>query len=196
MNVTNKSSKKAKLFQQRLKQSNLLYLRVNYLLLTTYNSWIILSPFQGSLLRLLGDSRGNSCSWNISENLKENTCDGDLLRRYNFTKEGFCRLSFPVSFRNWLRNIFFTKHVCVTELRRKKSLPSFPKNEHFLPSDRHTYVCVSGVEKRSFFGKFGVLCFLVTSVLRFALLPYYRQTYSKAPYLIWICWRSRVLYPQ
>ena len=26
-----------------------------------------------------------------------------------------------------------------------------------------------------FFVKFGVLCFLVTSVLRFALLPYYRR---------------------
>ena len=27
-----------------------------------------------------------------------------------------------------------------------------------------------------FFGKFGVLCFFVTPVLRFALLPYYRRT--------------------
>ena len=38
-----------------------------------------------------------------------------------------------------------------------------------------TYVCVSGCKKGSFFGKFGVLCFLVTTVLRFALLPYHRQ---------------------
>ena len=29
-----------------------------------------------------------------------------------------------------------------------------------------------GGKKYSFFGKFGQLCFLVTSVLRFALLPY------------------------
>ena len=36
--------------------------------------------------------------------------------------------------------------------------PNFPKNEHFLPP----YV------KCSFFGKFGVLCFLETPVLRFA----------------------------
>ena len=36
-------------------------------------------------------------------------------------------------------------------------------------------MCVSGGKKRSFFGKFGVLCVLVTSVLRFALLPYYRR---------------------
>ena len=34
---------------------------------------------------------------------------------------------------------------------------------------------VSGGKKCSFFGKFGVLCSLVTSVLRFDLLPYYRQ---------------------
>ena len=31
----------------------------------------------------------------------------------------------------------------------------------------------NGGKKCSFFGKFGVLCFLVTSILRFALLPYY-----------------------
>ena len=30
-------------------------------------------------------------------------------------------------------------------------------------------------KERLFFGKFGVLCFLETPFLRFALLPYYRQ---------------------
>ena len=34
--------------------------------------------------------------------------------------------------------------------------------------------CLLGVKKCSFFGKFGMLCFLKTSVLRFALLPCYR----------------------
>ena len=34
---------------------------------------------------------------------------------------------------------------------------------------------VSGGEKCLFFGKFVVLCFLVTPVLRFALLPYYQR---------------------
>ena len=47
-------------------------------------------------------------------------------------------------------------------------MPNFPKNEYFLPPDTHTYVCVSGGKKYSFFGKFGVLCFLETPVLRFA----------------------------
>ena len=39
-------------------------------------------------------------------------------------------------------------------------MPNFPKNEHSLPLDTHTYVYVSGVKKCSFFGKFDVLCFL------------------------------------
>ena len=37
-------------------------------------------------------------------------------------------------------------------------------------------VCVSGGKKYSIFGKFGVLCFRVTSVLRFVFLRYYRRT--------------------
>ena len=56
-----------------------------------------------------------------------------------------------------------------TGVSRKQSMPYFPKNEHFLPPDTHTL----GGKKCSFFGKFGMLCFLETTVLRFALLPYY-----------------------
>ena len=37
-------------------------------------------------------------------------------------------------------------------------------------------MCVSGDKKCLFFGNFGVLCFLETPVLRFALLPYSRRT--------------------
>ena len=44
-------------------------------------------------------------------------------------------------------------------VQEKQNTPNFPKNEHFLPPDTHTYVCVSGGKKPSFFGKFGVLCF-------------------------------------
>ena len=39
----------------------------------------------------------------------------------------------------------------------------------------HTYVCVSGGKKLSFCGKSGVLCFFVTPVLRFVLLPNYQR---------------------
>ena len=35
--------------------------------------------------------------------------------------------------------------------------------------------CVSGGKKCSFFVKLGVLCFLVTPILRFAFLPYRRR---------------------
>ena len=36
-------------------------------------------------------------------------------------------------------------------------------------------MCVSGGKKCSIFGKFDLICFLVTPGLRFALLPYYRR---------------------
>ena len=40
------------------------------------------------------------------------------------------------------------------------------------PPNVPNVVRVSGGKKCSFFGKFGVLCFLVTTVLRFALMTY------------------------
>ena len=55
--------------------------------------------------------------------------------------------------------------------KNKQSKLNFPKNEHFLHLDTHTYVCVSGCKKCSFFEKFSLLCFLETPILRFALLP-------------------------
>ena len=39
---------------------------------------------------------------------------------------------------------------------------------------RRFLVCASGGKKCLFFGKFGVLCFLGKTVLRFVILPYYR----------------------
>ena len=53
------------------------------------------------------------------------------------------------------------------QILRKKNVP-------------HPYIriflTVSGGEKCLFFGKFVVFCFLVTAVLRFAILFYYRRT--------------------
>ena len=43
---------------------------------------------------------------------------------------------------------------------RKQGAPNFPKNEHFLPPDTQ----------------------IITTVLRFALLLYYRQLYQKGYY--------------
>ena len=59
----------------------------------------------------------------------------------------------------------------------------------FLPPDTHTYVCVSEGKKCSIFGKSGVPCFLVATVLRFILLSYYRRLFlpyiSDLPNVIW-----------
>ena len=52
------------------------------------------------------------------------------------------------------------------------------QNEHFLLPDTHTYVYVSEGKKCSFFEKFGVLCFLVTSILKFVLSSYYRRLHA------------------
>ena len=58
--------------------------------------------------------------------------------------------------------------------KKKTKRAKFHEKQTFLTPDTHTHVCVSGSKKCSFFEKFGMLCFLVTSVLRFALLPYHR----------------------
>ena len=59
---------------------------------------------------------------------------------------------------------------------------TFQKNEHSLPPDMHTYLCVSRDKKWEMFvflGKFGLFCFPFTSVLRFSFLPYYRRIILK-----------------
>ena len=61
------------------------------------------------------------------------------------------------------------------ECFKKAKHAKISENKYFLPSDTHTYVCVSGGKKCLFFGNFSVLCVLETPVLRFALLPYYRR---------------------
>ena len=57
----------------------------------------------------------------------------------------------------------------ITGITRKQSPPNFPRNEPSLPPDMHTCVCISRGKKCLFFGKFGMLCFLVTPALKFAL---------------------------
>ena len=64
-----------------------------------------------------------------------------------------------------------------TDVSRKQSTPIFPKNEHFLTSDAHTHVCVSGGgdKKLSFFGKIGLLSFLEHSFGDSPFFPYYQR---------------------
>ena len=49
------------------------------------------------------------------------------------------------------------------------------KQTFLTPPDTHTHMCVLGGKKCLFFGNFGVLCFLETPVLIFALLHYYQR---------------------
>ena len=52
----------------------------------------------------------------------------------------------------------------------------FKKAKHAKIFEKQTFLTsVSRGKKCLFFGNFGVLCFLETPVLRFALLPYYRR---------------------
>ena len=62
-----------------------------------------------------------------------------------------------------------SKNGCFKKIKRAK----FSEKRTFL-TPWYAHVCVSGGKKCSYFGKFGVLCFLETPVFRFALLLYYR----------------------
>ena len=67
--------------------------------------------------------------------------------------------------------------MCKSQKRgkqEKQNTLNFLKNKYFLTRDMHTYMLVSDGKKCTFFGIFDVLCFLVTSLLRFPLLPHYR----------------------
>ena len=75
--------------------------------------------------------------------------------------------------KNW--SVIMQRANLKTEVTRKQSTPNSPKNGHFLPPNTQTYI--SGGEKSSLFGKFSVLSFVETPVLRFALLTYDRRTY-------------------
>ena len=63
-------------------------------------------------------------------------------------------------------------------------LSSMFKSSVIRQKGESTYVCVSGGKESSFFGKFGVFCFLEIPVLKFVLLPYYwRIGYNKELFL-------------
>ena len=65
-------------------------------------------------------------------------------------------------------------------LQEKKARQIFWKTNISCPLIRHTYACVSGGKKSSFFGKFGVLCFLETLFWdsRFCLITLYLSILS------------------
>ena len=84
-------------------------------------------------------------------------------------------------YQRWKSMVITQKTNLRTGVTRKQSTPNFTKNEQILTPHTHTSVSISGDKKWLFFGKFGVLCFLVTPVLRFALWPYCpRNSFSLA----------------
>ena len=87
----------------------------------------------------------------------------------------------------WIKGSQFIGNQAKGRISKRASqenkAPNFPKNEHFLAPDTHTYVSLSGSWNCSFFGKFDVFCFLVTpafEIRSFALLPtkYFLKTQS------------------
>ena len=72
-----------------------------------------------------------------------------------------------------------SQNGCFKKIKHAK----FPKSEHFLPFDTHTYLCVSGGKKCSFFGNFGMLYFFETPVSGFTFLSYYRRYISQESHL-------------
>ena len=68
-------------------------------------------------------------------------------------------------------------HIVGNNSKGRISRRTNKKTEHvkFSKNDTHTYVWVSRGKECSFFWKFGELCFLLTPVLRYTLLPYYQQ---------------------
>ena len=55
-------------------------------------------------------------------------------------------------------------------ISRKQSTPNLLKNEHLFPPDTHTYVCISGGKKCSFFRK--IWRALISWNTRFEIRPF------------------------
>ena len=85
------------------------------------------------------------------------------------TNPVFVNIEPPLFFTPICFSVFHTR--CVSPVIRQKDES---QNEYFKKT-KPTKFC----KKCLFFGKFGVLCFLETPVLRFALLAYYRHLFNQ-----------------
>ena len=101
----------------------------------------------------------------IKPNIHENKCPQDIrLLQFNWTIFGITR---PTDLKT--ADLVAPKHASKSQYY------------HLLKPSSYFQIlllclCVSKGKKRSFFGKFGVFCFLVTPVLRLALLPYFQRS--------------------
>ena len=87
---------------------------------------------------------------------------------YNLLKKTWVSVKFL--YMNWSNITWAIRQKCKSQNVCYKKTKYAKYSKHFLPPDMHLHVCVSGVKKCLFFIKFGVLCFLVTLILRFFLI--------------------------
>ena len=85
----------------------------------------------------------------------------------------------PVFF--YISSVIRQKANLKTDVSRKQSTSNFPKNEHFLLIDTHTYMCVWGIRNIRFSEILSYFVFLKP----LALLPYYRRFDVWFDDLIW-----------
>ena len=100
-----------------------------------------------------------------------------ILRQLTGTDEKATLSKTPYS--NWsvIRQKSESQNGCYKKTKpakfsEKRTFLTPQESEHFLPPDMH--VRIFGGKNCAFFRKFGLLCFLVTPVLRFTLLPYHQ----------------------
>ena len=104
-------------------------------------------------------------------------------QKKTFFVENIIEALFVANFKIWKPSLnsillkFAILSFSSTVIRQKGKSQNgcFKKTKHAKFSGKQTFLTPWYAKKCSFFGKFVVLCFLETSVLRFALLPYYRR---------------------
>ena len=102
-----------------------------------------------------------------------------ICEKSNFTQKMFIGIHRANFFSNSEQSYLFKLICSYSQTNECRNLFQIPliinSDENIWITYRKMCVCVSGVKKCSFFGKFSVLCFLITSVLRLSLLPYCRR---------------------
>ena len=98
------------------------------------------------------------------------------------TEKAFRNVIFLI-FWNW--NFLRKGHTAnlKTYVTRKRNTKHLLQNKHFLSPDTRTYVCISRGKTYSFYGKYGVICFFASTILRKTLLLSYRRTVILTPFM-------------
>ena len=130
----------------------------------------------------LSDNRRNknkneTIQWRITSCFPYLRCNVNKHLRSEVTSAGRVieKIIWPIVWKCW--HFFGNKakgRILKRVFQENKARQIFRKRTFLTPWYAHVRVYVSMGKKCLFFGKFGVLCFLETPVLRFALLAYYQ----------------------